>query len=144
MFKTIVVGTDGSQTATMALGMAADLAKQNGADLHIVSGYQPRTGLKVAGAGSNVEGWMVTSTDAVAGILRDAAELARRRRVPVTTHHEAGDPAKALVKTAERVGADLVVVGNRGMRGVKRLLLGSVPNDVAHQAPCAVLILKTT
>lgn len=144
MFKKIVVGTDGSETATTALGMAADLAAQSGADLHIVSGYQKKAGLRVTGAGSNAEQWMVSSTDQVEGILRDAADLARRRKIGVTTHHEPGDPAKALVKIATKVEADLVVVGNRGMHGVKRLLLGSVPNDVAHSAPCAVLILKTT
>lgn len=144
MFKTIVVGTDGSETATSALGLAADLAAQSGAALHIVSGYQKKSGLRVTGDGASTEQWAVSSTDEVEGILRDAAELARRRKVPVTTHHESGDPAKALVKVATSVEADLVVVGNRGMRGVKRLLLGSVPNAVAHSAPCAVLILKTT
>lgn len=143
MFKRLVVGTDGSETATAALALAADLAAQSGASLHIVSGYQPKSGMRVTGAGSNAEQWAVSSTDEVEGILRDAAELARRRKVTVSTHHESGDPAKALVKIAVEVDADLVVVGNRGMRGVKRLLLGSVPNDVAHHAPCAVLIVKT-
>jgi nucleotide-binding universal stress UspA family protein len=109
-----------------------------------VSGYHPKSGLRVTGAGSGLEPWMVSSSDAVEGILRDAAEVARRAKVQVKTHHEEGDPAKALVTIAKRVDADLVVVGNRGMRGLKRFVLGSVPNDVAHKAPCAVLILKTT
>lgn len=142
MFKRIVVGTDGSETASEALGRAADLAAQLGAELHIVSGYQKRS-LRVTGTGSSSEQWAVSSIDQVEGILNDAADVARRRKVTVATHHESGDPAKALVKVAGDVGADLVVVGNRRMQGVKRLL-GSVPNDVAHTAPCAVLILKTT
>ena len=62
----------------------------------------------------------------------------------MTTHHEEGDPGKALITVAKAAEADLVVVGNRGMKGLKRFVLGSVPNDVAHGAPCAVLILKTT
>ena len=144
MFERIVVGTDGSQTATTALRAAAKLAGQSSAELHIVSGYQPKSGLKVTGAGSNVETWTVSSTDAVDGILRDAHDLVRAEKIAVTTHHEEGDPAKALITIATQVGADLIVVGNRGMKGVKRLVLGSVPNDVAHNAPCAVLILKTT
>jgi nucleotide-binding universal stress UspA family protein len=143
MFDRIVVGTDGSETATKALKASAKLAAQSGAALHIVSGYHPKSGLRVSGAGSNVEAWMVSSTDAVAGILSDAADLARREKVPVTTHHEEGDPAKALVTIAKEVDADLVVVGNRGMKGLKGRVLGSVPNDVAHSAPCAVLILNT-
>lgn len=142
MFKKIVVGTDGSETATAALGVAADLAAQFGAELHIVSGFQKKA-LRVTGAGASTEQWAVSSIDQVEGILVDAADVARRRKITVATHHEPGDPAKALVKVAGTVDADLVVVGNRRMQGVKRLL-GSVPNDVAHSAPCAVLILKTT
>lgn len=144
MFKRIVVGTDGSETATEALRAAAQLAAQLGADLHIVSGYHPKRFLRVTGAGSGVEPWMVSSTDQVEGILRDAAEIARRQHIAVSTHDESGDPAKALVTIAKQVEADLVVVGNRGMQGVLRRFRGSVPNDVAHRAPCAVLILDTT
>jgi nucleotide-binding universal stress UspA family protein len=144
MFQRMVVGTDGSETATNAMRSAAKLAAQLGAELHIVSGYHGKSELRVTGAGSGVEAWMVSSTDAVEGILRDAADIARREKVPVTTHHEEGDPGKALISVATAVEADLVVVGNRGMQGLKRFVLGSVPNDVAHGAPCAVLILKTT
>ncbi len=144
MFERIVVGTDGSETATAALQQAVQLAAQSGAELHIVSGYHPKTGLRVTGAGSGVETWMVGSSDQVEGILRDAADVARRAKVTVKTHHEEGDPAKALLTIAKQVEADLITVGNRGMKGVKRFVLGSVPNDVAHKASCAVLILKTT
>lgn len=144
MFKRIVVGTDGSETATRALRQAAKLAAQCSAELHVVSGYHPKTGLRVTGAGSGVETWIVGSSDEVQGILRDAADVARREQISVKTHHEEGDPGKALVTIAKQVEADLVVVGNRGMKGLKGLVLGSVPNDVAHKAPCAVLILKTT
>ncbi len=142
MFQKIVVGTDGSPTATAALRSAAQLAALCGAELHIVSGYHAKSGVRVTGAGSKLESWVVSSSDAVVGILRDAVDLVRKDGIATATHHEEGDPAKALVTIAKKVEADLVVVGNRGMRGVKRLL-GSVPNDVAHKAPCAVLILET-
>jgi nucleotide-binding universal stress UspA family protein len=146
MFERIVVGTDGSDTATQALLSAAKLAAQSSAELHVVSGFHKKSGIKVdsGGAGSDGDAWMVSSTFAVEGILRDATDLVRKEKVAVTTHHEEGDPAKALITVAEQVGADLIVVGNRGMKGVKRFVLGSVPNDVAHNAPCAVLVLKTT
>ena len=144
MFERIVVGTDGSDTANSALMKAAQLAAQFGAELHIVSGYQPKSGLVVSGKGAGVEDWGVSSRYEVEGILRDAESKARTTGASVATHDVTGDAGKALVKVAKKVDADLVVVGNRGMKGVKRFLLGSVPNDVAHNAPCAVLILKTT
>ncbi len=144
MFKRIVVGTDGSDTATHALRSAAGLAAQCSAELHIVSGYHPKRALSVSGAGSGVEAWMVTSEFEVEGILNDAEDIARRAKVTVVTHHEAGNPAKALVAVADEVDADLIVVGNRGMKGLKGKVLGSVPNEVAHRAGCSVLILSTT
>jgi nucleotide-binding universal stress UspA family protein len=63
--------------------------------------------------------------------------------VNFTTHALPGDPAKAILTVAKEVGADLIVVGNKGMKGKGRFL-GSVPNDVAHQASCAVLVASTT
>ncbi len=55
-----------------------------------------------------------------------------------------GDPADAILKVAEDVEADLIVVGNKGMTGARRFLLGSVPNKVSHHAPCSVFIARTT
>ena len=78
--------------------------------------------------------------------------VARWRRAPARrgagvaagTHARQGDPADAILDVAEESGADLVVVGNKGMTGAKRFLLGSVPNKVSHHAPCSVLIIRTT
>jgi nucleotide-binding universal stress UspA family protein len=144
MFERIVVGTDGSESATSALKDAARLAALFSGELHVVSGYHPKSALSVTGAGSGVEPWMVGSEYEVEGILRDAADIARREKIEVITHHEAGNPAKALVTIADQVDADLIVVGNRGMKGLKGKVLGSVPNEVSHRASCAVLILDTT
>ena len=77
-------------------------------------------------------------------ICAHAASEARRRGVKVETHAVPGDPADALVGVATEVGADLVVVGNRGMTGKRRFVLGSVPNKVSHHCPCSLLIVDTT
>ena len=58
-------------------------------------------------------------------------------------HNPHGDPAEALISVAEAVDADLVVVGNRGMTGMTRFVLGSVPNKVSHHCPCSLLIVNT-
>ncbi|HYY06277.1 MAG TPA: universal stress protein, partial [Candidatus Limnocylindria bacterium] len=73
-----------------------------------------------------------------------AAGEAERVGVSVSTHAREGDPADALLDVAEETKADLLVVGNKGMTGAKRFLLGSVPNKVSHHAPCSVFIVRTT
>src|SRR5206468_355278 len=76
-------------------------------------------------------------------ICSRAASQAERAGVTCETHVMPGDPSDALVDLAEQVGADLLVLGNRGMTGMKRFVLGSVPNKVAHHSPCSVLIVDT-
>jgi nucleotide-binding universal stress UspA family protein len=141
MFENIVVGTDGSATAEVALRQAAELAKTNGAVLHVVSAYRPRAPQTV---GSPGEQWLVVPEDRLEAVLEEAASLGRIYGVKVEVHGSKGDPASAIVRVAKDVGADVVVIGNKGMQGAKRFILGSVPNKVAHSAPCAVLIIKTT
>jgi nucleotide-binding universal stress UspA family protein len=63
--------------------------------------------------------------------------------VAVQTHVMRSDPSYALIAVAGEVGADLIVVGNRGMSGMQRLLLGSVANRISHHSPCTVLIVRT-
>ena len=69
---------------------------------------------------------------------------ARGAGVEVETFPRRGDPADAILDVAEESGADLIIVGNKGMTGAKRFLLGSVPNKVSHHAPCSVMIIRTT
>ena len=89
--------------------------------------------------------WMVTPREDVDAKLRDAREVATGLGVgEVNVHAREGDPADAILDVAEERGADLIVVGNKGMSGAKRFLLGSVPNKVSHHAPCSVLIVRTT
>jgi nucleotide-binding universal stress UspA family protein len=76
--------------------------------------------------------------------LKEAAELADEQGIEAKTFARQGDPADAILDVAEEEGGDLIIVGNKGMTGAKRFLLGSVPNKVSHHAPCSVLIIRTT
>lgn len=148
MFTSIVVGTDGSDTAKKAVGRAVSLAAQLGSRLEIVSAYEPVSEQRLREEKQQVPGdlqWMVTPREDVDATLEEAAEDARNAGVTeVRVHARQGDPADAILDVAEELDADLIVVGNKGMTGAKRFLLGSVPNKISHHAPCSVLIVRTT
>jgi nucleotide-binding universal stress UspA family protein len=147
MFRSIVVGTDGSDTAKKAVTAAADLAKEIGATLDIVSAYEPvpqsRLREEARQAPEDMQ-WMINPREDVEATLRYAAEEVEETGIDVETFAREGDPADAILDVAEERGADLIVVGNKGMTGAKRFLLGSVPNKVSHHAPCSVLIVRTS
>jgi nucleotide-binding universal stress UspA family protein len=147
MFGRIVVGTDGSDTAKEAVRQAADLAKQIGAALDVVSAYEPVSGTRLRDekkdAPSDVA-HAISPTEDVDATLAEAAKAVQGMGVEVQTHSRQGDPADAILDVAEEQTADLIVVGNKGMTGAKRFLLGSVPNKVSHHAPCSVLIVRTS
>ena len=140
MFSTVVVGADGSATAKRAVEAAADIAKNFGASLHIVSAFESKA---VPSSDRPAEFRNLTSEGDVDVLLQDLAFVAQHRDVTPSVHSAKGDAAEVIVTFAHDLGADLVVVGNRGMKGVRRVL-GSVPNSVAHGAPCSVLIVDTT
>ena len=147
MFKTIVVGTDGSETASKAVAEAVGLAKAVGAKVLVVSAYEPVSDARLREEGRQVPAdmqWMVNPREDVDSTLQDAAGGAEDAGVEIETFARQGDPADAILDVAEEQGADLIVVGNKGMTGAKRFLLGSVPNKVSHHAPCSVLIIRTT
>jgi nucleotide-binding universal stress UspA family protein len=147
MFKSIVVGTDGSETAAEAAREAIELAKAVGATLEIVSAYEPVPAQRLneikREAPEDLQ-WAISPRSEVDATLQAAAGPAREAGVSVNVYPRQGDPADAILDVAEETGADLIVVGNRGMTGAKRFLLGSVPNKVSHHAPCSVLIIRTT
>jgi nucleotide-binding universal stress UspA family protein len=147
LFTRIVVGTDGSDTAAGAVRQAIELAKLSGAQLNIVSAYQPVSGRRVrdeqAEAPADVQHEIGPRED-VNLVLEAAAAEARKEGIEVTTHPVEDDPADAILNTAEATKADLIVVGNKGMTGARRYFLGSVPNNVSHHAPCSVMIVQTT
>ena len=145
MFSNIVVGTDGSETAALAVAVAADLAKTHDAVLHLVNAYKvPAGGVAVVQAGAMAVADPLISSAA----LKESAEklLAQAASavdgVKVEAHAALGSPADVVIQVAKAVGADLIVVGSKGMQGARRMI-GSVPNSVAHNAPCHVLVAKT-
>src|SRR2546426_8698870 len=147
MFGSIVVGTDGSGTATQAVREAVDVAKAVGATLELVSAYAPVSEARLREerrhAPEDVQ-WAIHPKQEGAQALSDAADIAREAGVEVNTHARQGDPADAILDVAEERGADLIIVGNKGMTGAKRFLLGSVPNKISHHTPCGVYIVRTT
>jgi nucleotide-binding universal stress UspA family protein len=147
LFTRIVVGTDGSDTAGEAVKQAIDLARLSGATLSIVSAYSPVPQRRVQGeslsAPADIQ-YEIGPREDVNLILDAAAADARKEGIEVQTHPVEGDPADAIIDVAEQTKADLIVVGNKGMTGARRYLLGSVPNNVSHHAPCSVMILRTT
>ena len=122
MYKRILIATDGSPTAGSAAKRGAALARDLGAEVILLN---------------------VSDPEASAGIAEEAAkELGDG--IQISTRTIPGDPADVILTVAEFEDVDLIVVGNKGMAGPNRFLLGNVPNKVSHHAPCNVLIVKTT
>lgn len=138
MFQTVVVGADQSDTATEAVRQAIELVKLTGGRLHIVSAYRPQQFTASGGEEHGIE-----SGDLAESVLADHASRARAAGIEAHTHARNGAAAEAICEVASEIDADLIIVGNNGMVGVRRVL-GSVPNSVAHHAPCSVLIANTT
>ena len=143
MFERIVVGTDGSETAAEAVRQATELAKATGAKLDIVSAYRAGPAAPLREETGEIPGDVAYGVGPREDVNVDAR--ARRRAGAArpgsrsSTHPREGDPADAILDVAEEIDADLIVVGNKGMTGARRFLLGSVPNKVSHHAPCGVL-----
>jgi nucleotide-binding universal stress UspA family protein len=148
VFGSIVVGTDGSDTAKTAVRYAIDLARELGARLQIVSAYEPVSDQRLRNEKVEVPKdlqWMINPREDVLSLLEDAQQEAHATGIElVETFARQGDAADAILDVAEEQRSDLIVVGNRGMTGAKRFLLGSVPNKISHHAPCSVLIVRTT
>jgi nucleotide-binding universal stress UspA family protein len=147
MIASIVVGTDGSSTAGEAVRQATELAKSMGARMHLVSAYEPVPEGRLRDERQQVPDdmqWMINPREDVEATLKEASESLSGDGLDVQTYAREGDPADAILDVAEEQGADLIVVGNKGMTGAKRFLLGSVPNKVSHHAPCSVMIIRTT
>ena len=148
MFRSILVGTDGSDTAHAALRRSIELAAGLDARLHIVSAYEPvsdpRARSERVEAPEEVQ-WAINPHDDVLALLEAArVEAADAGVTDVETFARVGDAAEASGDVAEEQRCDLIVVGNKGMTGARRFLLGSVPNKVSHHAPCSVLIVRTS
>jgi nucleotide-binding universal stress UspA family protein len=147
VFRSIVVGTDGSGTATEAVRQATELARLTGARIHLVSAYEPVGSVRLREEREQVPAdleWMVNPREDVDRTLSEAAREIDAAGVEVSAYARQGDAADAILDVAEEQAADVIVVGNKGMTGAKRVLLGSVPNKISHHAPCSVMIIRTT
>jgi nucleotide-binding universal stress UspA family protein len=144
MIGTVAVGTDGSDTAGRAMEAAIELAERFGARLVVLSAFDggsPRAAAaRLSGAASAHPEWASNAAEQVERILAVAEESASRRGVECSSAMGEGDPGEVLVRLAGKHGADVIVVGNKGM---ERRILGSVPNTVSHKAPCSVFVVKT-
>ncbi len=149
MYKQIVVGTDGSAGANVALDAAIELARLTGATLHIVNAHQFATAHHLAAASQVgipavdiVESEEVIRREAKR-VCDEAVQRAADAGVSAEAHSVVGDAADGLLRVADDTAADLLVVGNRGMSGVRRFVLGSVPNRLSHHCASSLLIVDT-
>jgi nucleotide-binding universal stress UspA family protein len=140
MFDVVLVGADDSPTARRAVGAACEICAMSKGTLHIVTAFDQ---LSVVGGSNAHEFKNVINEDDGQALLQTLSFIAKKHGVEPVLHGAKGDAADILIAKADEVGADLVVVGNQGMKGVRRVL-GSVPNSVAHGAACSVLIVDTT
>jgi nucleotide-binding universal stress UspA family protein len=138
--KIYVIGTDGSETAARAAKRAGELALATGAKVHVVCAYSKSGGATTIRVGSDE--FSASSLSAAEQVAEQQAATFRAQGVEATSSALDDKPADALINEAERLEAELIIVGNRRMQGVSRLL-GSVANEVAHNAPCDVLVVKT-
>ena len=158
MARSIVVGTDGSEPAEEAVRQATDLASREGARLHLVTAYHDPPILRerttiwtndpkgvidsghTEGSGTRTE--TLDLREVAESLLKRAAREALSKGVEVETHAREGHPAEVIIDVANQEKADLIVVGSRGLTGIKRYLLGSVSSKVSEHAPCNVMIVR--
>jgi nucleotide-binding universal stress UspA family protein len=145
-YKKILVGTDGSPPSLKSVREAAFMAKSMGSELLVMTAYQPpdqATLEKWKDEAPAEFGWRFSATTAAEESVERGHAAAQEMGVDAKTVIEPGEAGEALIRVADREGVDLMVVGNRGMTGASRFLLGSVPNKVSHHAPCDLLIVHT-
>jgi nucleotide-binding universal stress UspA family protein len=148
-YKTVVVGTDGSESSLRAVVRAGALAGAVGATLVVASAYLPteQDDRELARAQDALgdEAYQVVGSHPAEEAVRNAAERARAAGCSdVRTVAVAGSPVEALLDVVRKENADLLVVGNRGLAGIKGRLLGSVPADATRRSGCDVLVVHTT
>jgi len=142
----IVVGTDGSPTAERAVHKATALAKAVGAELIIITAYNNRAPGGVASAGITIDSsWVAAAQSGAETVAKEAAEQAKSDGVASVSYKAvAGDPSEALVQATQDEGADLLVVGSKGMQSTARFLLGPIANKVSKKVDCDLLIVETS
>lgn len=142
MSKIILVGVDGSDSSRRAAAVAAELAASSGATLHVLTAVDPHRPAMPEDPKNLGDVRRLTPGEEAEAIAAEIAGTLKGVAPHIESSPIQGKPADALVEEAKRLGADLIVVGNRRVQGLGRIL-GSVATDVAHHAPCDVYIVKT-
>ncbi len=144
-YKTVVVGTDGSESSLRAVVRAGQLASGPDAKVIVATAYLPSPEDTRAADVLKDEGYKVTGNAPIYEILRDAGERARAAgAADVEERAVEGAPVEALVDLANEVGADLLVVGNVGVYTIAGRLMGSVRDNGDRKSKTDVLIVHTT
>lgn len=145
MFETIVVGLDGSEPSDRAMGVACELAGKFGARVILVHTPQPQTVAFALGATMSYHAVTTMPTEVevkqAADKIVDAGKaIAEAKGIEIAESHvDRGDPAEQIVKCAERVGADLIVTGRRGLGNLQALVQGSTTQRIGKLSNCSCL-----
>ncbi|MDJ0954371.1 MAG: universal stress protein [Acidimicrobiia bacterium] len=138
----VVVGIDGSEQSRHAATVSADLARRNAATLHLVTIVRPPEGWwGIVGSPPTPSALSKSLADAQREILDSVVAEIDLREIEVVQVEDVGDPARMLLDYAQRVDADVMVIGRRGAGLIERIMLGSVANRVVHDAECPVLLV---
>lgn len=148
-YRTVVVGTDGSESSLRAVSRAGALAGACGATLVIACAYLPADGdqreMARAQDALRDDAYQVVGSHPAEDTVRTAHERASAAGArDVKTVAVMGSPVETLLDVVRKESADLLVVGNRGLAGIKGRLLGSVPADATRRSECDVLVVHTT
>ena len=137
MISTVAVGTDGSETASEAVKQAAEFARRFDAKLVLLSAFKSEP----PPTGTDETQWAYSPAAQLREILARTETEMNEQGIECTTMVDEGDPGDVLVRLADDCGADVLVIGNKG---IQRRVLGSVPKSVVHNADCSVFVVKTT
>lgn len=140
--RNVVAGVDGSEQSRHAASVSADLARKNAATLHLVTIVRPPEGWwGIVGSPPTPSALSKSLTDAQREILDAVIAEIDLSDLEVVQVEDVGDPARMLLDYAEKVDADVMVIGRRGAGLIERIMLGSVANRVVHDAQCPVLLV---
>jgi nucleotide-binding universal stress UspA family protein len=146
-YRTVLAGTDGSESSLRAVDRAADMARDEDATLVLVCAYFPANKQEVDRASEELGDltYQVVGSNPAEDVLRKASERAQANGAnKITPLAIQDDPVASLTYAVSEQRADLLVVGNRGLNTLTGRILGSVPSSVARQSTCDVLIVHTT
>jgi nucleotide-binding universal stress UspA family protein len=140
--RSIVVGTDGSTSADAAVRRAAEVAKGIGARVDLVTAYPDVASFRET-IRSSAKAEPIDLRPVAEGFLAREAQALEDEGIEVVTHAREGDPAGVIIDVAQEQGAELIIVGARGLSGLQRFLLGSVSSKLSHHAPTSVMVVRS-